>query len=60
MELRQRVDDSAETVRNRLWVYAEQTAPLVDFYRATGRLVEITGTGPPAQVYAALQSAVGP
>ena len=60
VELRQRVDDSAETVRNRLWVYAEQTAPLVDFYRATGRLVEITGTGPPAQVYAALQSAVGP
>lgn len=60
VELRQRVDDSAETVRNRLRVYVEQTAPLVDFYRATGRLVEIAGTGPPAQVYAALQTAVGP
>jgi adenylate kinase len=60
VELRQRVDDSPETVRNRLHVYTKQTEPLVDFYRATGRLAEIVGTGPPAQVYAALQGAVGP
>jgi adenylate kinase len=30
-------------VRRRLEVYAQQTAPLVDYYRATGKLVEIDG-----------------
>jgi adenylate kinase len=60
VELRQRVDDSPETVLNRLHVYAQQTEPLVNFYRSSGRLAEIAGTGPPAQVYAALQSVVGP
>ena len=58
-ELRQRADDTAETVRTRLKVYGEQTAPLVDFYRSTGRLVEVQGTGPLDEVQRALQSAVG-
>jgi adenylate kinase len=34
----QRKDDSAETVQNRLKVYAEQTAPLIDYYRKKGIL----------------------
>lgn len=34
----QRKDDSAETVANRLKVYQEQTAPLIDYYRAKGLL----------------------
>lgn len=34
----QRADDSEETIRNRLKVYAEQTAPLIDFYREKGIL----------------------
>ncbi len=42
-ELYQRSDDTAETVRNRLKVYFEQTLPLMDYYRARGRLVEING-----------------
>jgi len=58
-ELRQRADDTAETVRTRLKVYGEQTAPLVDFYRSSGRLVEVQGTGPLDEVHMALQSAVG-
>ncbi|WP_153505951.1 adenylate kinase [Cumulibacter manganitolerans] len=41
----QRDDDRPETVRHRLQVYAEQTAPLVDFYRATGALRSIDGVG---------------
>ena len=32
----QRADDSEETVRHRLSVYHEQTAPLVDFYQHIG------------------------
>src|ERR1700704_2366716 len=38
-ELFQRDDDKAETVRHRLDVYAEQTAPLVEFYSGRGQLV---------------------
>ena len=32
----QREDDQEETVRKRLQVYHDQTAPLVDFYRLSG------------------------
>ena len=40
-ELYQRDDDREETIRMRLRVYREQTAPLIDFYREKGLLVEI-------------------
>jgi adenylate kinase len=45
-ELYQREDDKAETVANRLHVYADQTAPLVAFYAERGLLVGIDATGP--------------
>jgi adenylate kinase len=44
-ELYQRDDDHPETVRHRLDVYAQQTAPLIDFYRDAGRLVAIDAHG---------------
>jgi adenylate kinase len=40
----QRADDKAETVENRIRVYMEQTAPLIDYYRQDGTLVEVDGT----------------
>jgi len=43
-ELYQRDDDRAETVKNRIQVYFNQTAPLISYYRDHGRLVEIDGT----------------
>jgi adenylate kinase len=43
-ELYQRDDDNAETVKNRIQVYFNQTAPLISYYRDHGRLVEIDGT----------------
>ena len=43
-ELYQREDDKAETVARRINVYLAQTAPLVDYYRSQGKLVEIDGT----------------
>jgi adenylate kinase len=43
-ELYQREDDKPETVRHRIEVYNEQTAPLIDYYRSQGLLVEIDGT----------------
>jgi adenylate kinase len=45
-ELYQRDDDKAETVAERLRVYARDTAPLIDFYAAQGKLVGIDATGP--------------
>jgi adenylate kinase len=42
----QRDDDNAETIQNRLTVYAESTAPLVGFYAERGMLVGLDATGP--------------
>ena len=42
-ELYQREDDKPETARRRLEVYSRQTAPLIDYYRARGKLVEVDG-----------------
>jgi adenylate kinase len=38
-----RADDNEETVRSRLAAYHEQTAPLVDYYKKTGKLKSIDG-----------------
>ncbi len=43
-ELYQRPDDTPETVSNRVKVYFEQTAPLIDYYKEAGVLVEIDGS----------------
>ncbi len=45
-ELFQRDDDRSETVRHRLEVYADQTAPLVGYYADVGLLVGLDATGP--------------
>ena len=42
-ELYQRDDDREETVKNRIQVYLNQTAPLISYYRERGKLVEING-----------------
>jgi adenylate kinase len=42
-ELYQRPDDTPETQRHRIEVYFEQTAPLIDYYREKGLLVEVDG-----------------
>jgi adenylate kinase len=40
-----RADDTEETVRNRLRVYTEQTAPVADFYAERGLLTQVLGDG---------------
>jgi adenylate kinase len=42
-ELYQRPDDTPETQKHRIAVYFEQTAPLIDYYRDEGLLVEVDG-----------------
>lgn len=43
-ELYQRTDDKRETVEQRIKVYFDQTAPLIEFYRERGLLAEIDGS----------------
>jgi adenylate kinase len=57
-ELYQREDDKAETVIRRIRVYLEQTAPLIEFYRQAGVLIEVDGTKPIEQVSASLLAAL--
>ena len=44
-EIEGRADDNEETIRERMRVYDAETAPLLDFYRAKGRLTEVSGMG---------------
>jgi len=44
-ELYQRDDDKRETIENRLSVYEKQTAPLIQYYERSGRLVSVSGEG---------------
>ena len=43
--LTHRSDDNEQTVGNRLKVYQEQTAPLVNYYKAQGKLRTVRGVG---------------
>lgn len=61
----QRDDDKPETIRKRLAVYHEQTAPLVDYYRKEAaanpalKYVHIDGTQPIEQVEQEILAALG-
>jgi adenylate kinase len=54
----QRDDDTEETQRRRIEVYFKQTAPLLDYYRGKGLLVEIDGEQPIDEVQRDLVSAI--
>lgn len=58
-ELYQRSDDNEETAANRIKVYDENTAPLVEYYRGKGLLTEISGDKGTDEVFADIISAVG-
>ena len=58
-ELVQRPDDRPEAVRHRLRVYDEQTAPVLEYYRAKGKLRVIDGAGAPDDVFKLLLAAAG-
>ena len=59
-ELYQRADDKAEAVEKRIEVYIEDTEPLVEHYRAVGKLIRIDGEQSMAEVGDALVSALQP
>ncbi|MFS8495558.1 MAG: adenylate kinase [Actinomycetes bacterium] len=59
MLARGRADDNEETIRNRLNVYEEQTAPLIDLYRERGVLVEVDGVGEIDEITERVLAALG-
>jgi len=56
--LYQREDDKKETVEQRIRVYFNQTAPLVDFYKEKELLVEVNGALPIEQVTEAIMKVI--
>lgn len=57
-QLYQRDDDKPETVRHRIDVYNEQTAPLINYYQGKGLLIEIDGTQSIDDVTLAIMNAI--
>ncbi len=58
-EMYQRDDDKPETIKNRLDVYAENTAPLVDYYADKSLLKKVDGDCPVDEVYADVKVLLG-
>lgn len=58
-ELYQRDDDREQTIANRLQVYENQTAPLVNYYSQRGLLRPVDGVGEIAQIRARVIAALG-
>jgi adenylate kinase len=54
----QRSDDNAEALKQRLWAYKAQTAPIVDYYRSQGALRTIDGMAPISEVSTAIGRAL--
>ncbi|HYK19329.1 MAG TPA: adenylate kinase [Pyrinomonadaceae bacterium] len=50
-QLLHRADDNIETVRARLTTYEKQTQPLIEYYKSTGLLRIVDGTGEPEEIY---------
>jgi adenylate kinase len=57
-EVYQREDDKAEVITRRLEVYAEQTAPIVSFYRNEGLLISVSAVGNVEDITASAISAL--
>lgn len=54
-----RADDNPESVRKRLVVYDEQTAPVIEFYREHGQLTVVDGVGGLDEVFDRIMAAIG-
>jgi adenylate kinase len=59
-EIEGREDDTADTIRRRQLIFAQETEPLLEVYRSRGLLVEVDGLGAiedvSARLFAALDS----
>ncbi|MCL1635477.1 adenylate kinase [Luteimonas sp. SX5] len=55
-----RDDDNPESVRKRLQVYDQQTAPVIEFYRQHGQLTVVDGVGSMDEVFNRIIEAIAP
>jgi adenylate kinase len=55
---RKRPDDTPDTISNRLEVYKNETAPVLEYYEKQGLLRKIDGTGTPDEVFARIEATV--
>ena len=55
-----RADDNPDSVRNRLNVYDQQTAPVIDHYRNQGKLAHLDGVGSLDEVFTRILEAIDP
>lgn len=55
-----RADDNPESVRKRLQVYDQQTAPVIEFYRQHGQLTVVDGVGSLDEVFNRIIEAIAP
>jgi adenylate kinase len=53
-----RADDNPESVKKRLTVYQEQTAPVIDYYAEHGTLVRVPGEGTVDEILARILAAL--
>jgi adenylate kinase len=56
--LRHRADDNEETIGNRLRVYEAQTFPVIDYYKAQGKLRTVQGVGEIPDISKAMRKVV--
>ena len=54
-----REDDNPESVRKRLQVYSDSTAPVIGFYESRGALAKVDGVGTLDEVFARILAALG-
>jgi len=58
-EIEGRADDNEQTIRERMRVYDAETAPLVEFYKVRGQLVEVSGMGSVEEVGQRVRAGLG-
>lgn len=56
---RGRTDDSREVIQNRLQVYLDETAPVLDYYRSNSRILDVNGVGEIEIVHERIMRALG-
>ena len=57
-EVSGRNDDTPETIKSRLQVYYNQTAPLKDYYAKQGKLVKIKGVGTVDEIFSRIEKEI--
>ncbi len=57
-QLNHRADDSEEKVKVRLSTYEQQTKPLLDYYKRSGRLLKVDGSGDLETIYRELEKLI--